>query len=798
MSRLSSDINSPPTTYRTTILVLVVYSLLAIGLTYPLISHLTNAVPNDIGDPLLNTWILAWDSHALLTAPLNLFNANIFHPLPNTLAYSEHLISTALLALPIQLTGEPILAYNLSLLLSFPLAAFSMYLLTLHWTHQRSAAFIAGLIFGFAPYRLAAIAHLQLLTFQWLPLALLFWDKLLDSSQRSAVSGQRHTRLTICLIVFLTLQLLASWYLAIYTILLLTIYTVIVLGLSALSLTHSSTLPTPRTPKLHKLILPLIITFCLILPLAYPYLSVIDDLRQARPLSQALTLAATSTDYAAAAPFNTIFGPLTAPVRHRPNFTEENTLFLGIIAPILALLAVFGAFRTWRPERPSSAAHRSNLVTPRQKPNTCSSNPTIKLIFLSLSLIIALALTFPTPYALLAAVIPPTTIIRVPPRWIIPALFALAGLAAWGYAHLHHRLEANNGQPQRSAFTFFGLRFNLKSTLLLIFCSLFLSLESLSVPLPLAQVENRASLNPAYDWLAEQPANFALIELPLHSAPAPEYPEVKRLYASTVGWWPLINGYSGYTPSRQPILAQALAHFPDATAISALQALATQLPPPSSPSPPNSPNRTNSINSINSTNSPTLYLLIHPGEAPFNRTQWETISRWQVERDPTFHPLGQFDGDYLYQVLPPTPDRFAAPPLATFGANQTIHLLDYSLTSPNSINPTNSTNSTNSLTLFWQSTAPITTAYTLFIHLRAADGFVRSQADGPPVNGAYPTDRWSEDDVIQDIHRLPTDDFSQVDHIAIGLYDPATGRRLPAFDTNKKRLVDDAVMIRLH
>ena len=161
--------------------VLLFYSLLTLILTHPLLFNLSTTVPNDIGDPLLNTWILAWDTHALLTDPLNLFQANIFYPLPNTLAYSEHLLSSALLATPFQLiSSEPIVAYNLSLLLTFPLAAFGMYLLALHWTHHRGAAFAAGFIFAFAPYRFAAIAHLQLLTFQWLPYALLFLDKIIN------------------------------------------------------------------------------------------------------------------------------------------------------------------------------------------------------------------------------------------------------------------------------------------------------------------------------------------------------------------------------------------------------------------------------------------------------------------------------------------------------------------------------------------------------------------------------------------------------------------------------------------
>ncbi|MCB0154085.1 MAG: hypothetical protein KDF65_04745, partial [Anaerolineae bacterium] len=100
---------------------LLLYLLLTLLFSQPLLFNLNRAVPNDIGDPLLNTWILAWDSHALLTDPLNLFNANIFQPLPNPLAYSEHLLSTALLILPLQLvTAEPVVAYNLSLLLTFP------------------------------------------------------------------------------------------------------------------------------------------------------------------------------------------------------------------------------------------------------------------------------------------------------------------------------------------------------------------------------------------------------------------------------------------------------------------------------------------------------------------------------------------------------------------------------------------------------------------------------------------------------------------------------------------------------
>ncbi|MBE7552994.1 MAG: hypothetical protein HS126_18130 [Anaerolineales bacterium] len=724
--------------------VLTVYTLCTLVLTHPLLFNLTTAVPNDIGDPLLNTWILAWDSHALLTDPLNLFNANIFYPLPNTLAYSEHLFSTALLALPLQLiSAEPIAAYNLSLLLTFPLAAFGMFLLALRLTRQRSAAFIAGLIFAFAPYRFAAIAHLQLLTFQWLPFVLLLIDKLFDQKKppHSLLPTPRLASLLLASTIFLLLQLLASWYLALYTFLILGIFL-----LTAL-FTHRLT----RTNFFHFSLL-FLISFFLILPFAWPYLSLLDDLRTARPLSLARSLAAAPTDFLAVAPFNRLFGPLTESFRTRPGFTEENTLFIGLTAPLLALIALLKF--TIYDLRSTPHALRSTLYA-----------------FLAI-LLIALTLTFATPYAALAQLIPASAVIRVPPRWIIPALFALAGLAAFGYSLI---------TPHAPRPTLY-----FKSILFILTCTLLL-LETLSVPLPLAPVENRNTLNPAYHWLAEQPGPIALIELPLHSAPAPEYPEVKRLYASTLGWWRLVNGYSGYTPFRQPQLAQALADFPNPTAVTALQNLISSSISPTLPSPP-------------------LFLLVHPGEAPFDRARWETTGRWQAERDPALLPIAQFEGDYLYQVLPADAARFTTP-IATFGQDQTIQLLAYEMSSPDlqlsTFNQPLSSilylpSSTPRLALYWRSTSPLPADYTVFVHFRAADGFVRSQADSPPVSGHYPTTAWQPGEIIQDIRYFPEDNLAQTDHLAIGLYNPATGQRLPAFDTRGNRLADDALSIPLH
>ncbi|RMF05281.1 MAG: hypothetical protein D6768_01405, partial [Chloroflexi bacterium] len=190
---------------------------------------------------------------------------------------------------------------------------------------------------------------------------------------------------------------------------------------------------------------------------------------------------------------------------------------------------------------------------------------------------------------------------------------------------------------------------------------------------------------------------------------------------------------------------------------------------------------------------PALFLLVHPGETPLDRTRWETTDRARAWRNPALLPLGVYAGDDLFTVLPDDPHRFSEPPTAAFGPAQNIKLLEARLhTIQQDDTPVRA------LLLTWQTDAPLTTDFTVFVHLRAADGFVRSQADGPPAGGAYPTSAWQPGQVVQDIHLLPPgEDLSQVASIALGLYNPATGERLPAFGPDGARLPDDAWLMPL-
>jgi hypothetical protein len=148
-------------------------------MTWPLALGIGRDVPGDLGDSLLNMWILGWGLQQvprLLTGAIgwhDYWNANIFHPDPLALALSEHLFGQTLQMLPVYaVTGNVILCYNLLFIASFALSGLGTYLLVRDLTGDRRAAFLAGLVYGFLPYRIASVPHLQVMSSQWMPFAL--------------------------------------------------------------------------------------------------------------------------------------------------------------------------------------------------------------------------------------------------------------------------------------------------------------------------------------------------------------------------------------------------------------------------------------------------------------------------------------------------------------------------------------------------------------------------------------------------------------------------------------------------
>lgn len=148
---------------RSVLLALLIYCVFTLTLTYPLVLQVGEVFPHDYGDPALNTWIIWWNAHAVPYST-TWWNAPAFYPVEGVLTFSENLLGLTPITSPIQwLGGTPLLAHNIAFLATFPLCAVGAYLVVLEIARRHDAAFIGGLFFGFAPYRMAHLPHVQVL-----------------------------------------------------------------------------------------------------------------------------------------------------------------------------------------------------------------------------------------------------------------------------------------------------------------------------------------------------------------------------------------------------------------------------------------------------------------------------------------------------------------------------------------------------------------------------------------------------------------------------------------------------------
>src|SRR5262249_15938468 len=126
------------------------FILLAVVHTWPLGTSPGRVARNDTADTVHHEWILAWDAHQLAQDPRHLFDANIFYPEPDTLAYSDHLIVQAVIAAPLFWLGaSPGLAYNLLLIAGLVLTGWATSLVVTQWTGHPAAGLLRGSLVAF-------------------------------------------------------------------------------------------------------------------------------------------------------------------------------------------------------------------------------------------------------------------------------------------------------------------------------------------------------------------------------------------------------------------------------------------------------------------------------------------------------------------------------------------------------------------------------------------------------------------------------------------------------------------------
>ena len=87
------------------------------------------------------------------------------------------------------------------------------------------------------------------------------------------------------------------------------------------------------------------------------------------------------------------------------------------------------------------------------------------------------------------------------------------------------------------------------------------------------------------------------------------------------------------------------------------------------------------------------------------------------------------------------------------------------------------------LSLYWRATRPLSTDYTVFVHLVHEDEVI-VQADNTPGNGFFPTTWWEPGDVVVDVHLLSTPYDADQEQIFIGLYELSSMQNLRVLDKN--------------
>jgi hypothetical protein len=103
------------------------------------------------------------------------------------------------------------------------------------------------------------------------------------------------------------------------------------------------------------------------------------------------------------------------------------------------------------------------------------------------------------------------------------------------------------------------------------------------------------------------------------------------------------------------------------------------------------------------------------------------------------------------------------------------------------------------VTLYWRATnsEPVTTGFVVFAHLLSEDlTRLVAQHDGPPVGGQRPTTSWLYGEIIADHHLLTwREEYVGTCPVEVGLYDPASGERVPAYDGQSARMLGDRMLL---
>jgi hypothetical protein len=275
----------------------------------------TEAYPHQ--DVYFNMWRLEWLAHASIHQPSHLLDGNMFYPETRTLTYSDAVPVEGAVAAPLIWLGlPPVLVQNIMIFGAMIVSGCTMFALVQYLTGSFGAALLAGIVFGFAPYRFEHVMHLELQWAMWSPLAFLFLHRTFETGR---VKDGVLTGLMIAL------QMLSSIYYGVY------LATLVGLGAVLLILARRIEHPRRVIPALGAGAL-LAVVVCG--AYAMPYLQTRNRVGE-RTVDQVAMFSARPSNYLVATPENFLYGRMLE-TRGRP----ERRLFPGTIVSLLAIVGL--------------------------------------------------------------------------------------------------------------------------------------------------------------------------------------------------------------------------------------------------------------------------------------------------------------------------------------------------------------------------------------------------------------------------------------------------------------------------
>lgn len=153
----------------------------------PLLTQIDTKVVDNY-DGVFIGWVMSSVSEKVVTGGEDFWDANIYHPNSNTLAYSGLFLSDSILSLPIYLIfNDPIVQVNTALVVSQMLTMLMVFFLLHELTNDRWMSLALSLVYGFSGMRLNFITHLQVMSVWWLSLSWLALVKLSLKPEKSWV-----------------------------------------------------------------------------------------------------------------------------------------------------------------------------------------------------------------------------------------------------------------------------------------------------------------------------------------------------------------------------------------------------------------------------------------------------------------------------------------------------------------------------------------------------------------------------------------------------------------------------------